>query len=69
MFKPPWDRTLALSCDALPAWGNEPALAPLRLHGTEVALLRSDRSVLSLHQSILTQDAQATFDSARKDQT
>ncbi|NIF76872.1 DUF2345 domain-containing protein [Paraburkholderia sp. Cy-641] len=35
MSKPPWDRTLAIFCDTLPTWGNEPLLAPLRLHGTE----------------------------------
>jgi type VI secretion system secreted protein VgrG len=34
-----------------------------------LALLRSDGSVLSLHQPILTQDAKATFDPAQKDPT
>ncbi|MFT4067898.1 type VI secretion system Vgr family protein [Paraburkholderia sp.] len=34
-----------------------------------LALLRGDGSVLSIHRPILTQDAKATFDSARKDET
>ncbi|MGF6792339.1 type VI secretion system Vgr family protein [Paraburkholderia sp. 35.1] len=35
MVEPAQDRTLGLSSDALPTWGNEPLLAPLRLRGTE----------------------------------
>ncbi|WP_233800300.1 type VI secretion system Vgr family protein [Paraburkholderia sp. HP33-1] len=35
MFKPAQDRTLGLSSHALPTWGNEPLLAPLRMRGTE----------------------------------
>ncbi|SMG58162.1 Phage late control gene D protein (GPD), partial [Paraburkholderia susongensis] len=35
MFKLLQNRILSMSSDALPTWGNEPVLAPLRLSGTE----------------------------------
>jgi len=35
MLKPAPHRTLGISGDALPLWGHEPVLAPMRLRGTE----------------------------------
>jgi hypothetical protein len=35
MLKPSQHRTLGISGDALPMWGTESVLAPVRLHGTE----------------------------------
>ena len=35
MLKPLQHRTLGISGDALPTWGGEPVLAPMRLRGTE----------------------------------
>ncbi|HEY2022518.1 type VI secretion system Vgr family protein, partial [Paraburkholderia sp.] len=35
MLKPSQHRTLGISGDALPMWGTEPVLAPVRLRGTE----------------------------------
>ncbi|WP_321964445.1 type VI secretion system Vgr family protein [Paraburkholderia sp. J7] len=34
-FKPLQARTLSIRCDAIPTWGRDEVLAPVRLHGTE----------------------------------
>ncbi|MCC8396385.1 type VI secretion system tip protein VgrG, partial [Paraburkholderia sp. MMS20-SJTR3] len=56
MLKPFQDRTLEISGDALPTWGNAPVLAALRLRGTEALgkLYRYELDVATVESPTLT---------------